>query len=124
MNIQDMNLTEQDLELLIKGLTALPNEDVAGIMMEGLLDTVLKEKTDPVDKAIAKREAAEKMRKREIEKAALNEDIIILKAKLIQHKRYLMEMNALGQVQDILTKENNITNDARNKQQSSTGSKC
>src|SRR5687767_4633863 len=103
MDIKKLELTERDFQLLVEGLDTLPNKDVAGELMEGLMIGMLKK--DGGDNAqisdFEKKRLAEKLKK-DREKENLKEDIRILQGKLLMFKRFLIQQDALKQVDDIL----------------------
>lgn len=102
MEIKNLELTEKDFQMLVDGLDCLPNKDMASDMMEGLLVGMLKKDGDsPQLTDFEKKRAAEKLKK-ERDKESLKEEIKILQGKLLMFKRFLIQQNALKQVDDIL----------------------
>jgi hypothetical protein len=101
MNIQDLQLTEQDFDLIISGLNELPNKGFAGLMMGAMLKGIIT-KDDPEAKAKYELEQKAEQLKVEREKKALDEDISVLKGKLIMLKRFLVTNDALKTVDDII----------------------
>lgn len=105
MEIKDLQLTENDFKLLIDGLEALPNTDMAGEMMVDLIAGIIGEgkKEDQRAREYEQKKNRERAEKEKI-KQALKEDIKILQGKLLMFKRYLIEANALHQVNEMLKK--------------------
>lgn len=102
MELKDLELTEQDFNLILDGLTALPEKETAGNMLHDLMiHMFLSDKS-----VLAKHEleAKERKQKEKAGKQALKEDIKILEGKLIMLKRYLQSQNALKEVNDYLHK--------------------
>lgn len=104
MELGDIQLTEADFNLLIEGLTALPEKGEAGIMMGGLVGHLMAG-NDPktqraVEATVKKHEDAHKAKK-----AALEEEIILLKSKLVLLKRYLITNGALKTANKIVGNE-------------------
>jgi hypothetical protein len=103
MDLRNLQLTERDFQLLVDGLDTLPNKDFAGDIMEGLMMGMLKkdggDNTQLSD--FEKKRQAEKLKK-ERDKEMLKEDIKILQGKLLMFKRFLIQQDALKQVDDIL----------------------
>lgn len=101
MNIQELQLTEQDFDLIIAGLNELPNKGFAGLMMGAMIKGLIT-KDDPEAKAKSELEQKAEQLKVEREKKALDEDISVLKGKLIMLKRFLVTNGALKAVDDII----------------------
>lgn len=104
MNLQEIQLTEADFNLLIDGLDALPEKGAAGLMMGSLIGSLLAG-NDPrmqasVDKTVKRQEDAHAAKKKAIE-----EEITLLKSKLILLKRYLITNGALRTTNKILGNE-------------------
>lgn len=104
MNLQEIQLTEADFNMLIDGLDALPEKGAAGIMMGSLIGGLLAG-NDPrmqasVDKTVKKQESDHMARKKAIE-----EEVTLLKSKLILLKRYLATNGALKTANKILGNE-------------------
>lgn len=99
--LQKLNLNEQDFKMIIDGLDALPNTDLAGELMVSLLSGMIN-KDDPEAQERDKRERANEREKKEIAKAQMREDIKILQGKLLMLKRYLIENNALEKAQEFI----------------------
>lgn len=103
MDIKNLELTERDFQLLVDGLDTLPDKNAMGEAMgDMILNMVAGDKKDTP-------EFLEHQRKRELErlkakreKEALKEDIRILQGKLLMFKRFLIQQDALKQVDDIL----------------------
>lgn len=101
MNIQELQLTEQDFDLIIAGLNELPNKGFAGLMMGAMLKGIMT-KDDPEAKAKYEMEQKAEQLKVEREKKELDENISVLKGKLIMLKRFLVTNGALKAVDDIV----------------------
>jgi hypothetical protein len=102
MDIQHLDLTEQDFQLIIDGLDELPNKGAAGDIMFTLLGATLAG-DNPEAQAKIKAEADKKARAEKASKEQLKEDIRILQGKLLSLKRWLITQGALKQVNDILS---------------------
>jgi hypothetical protein len=101
MDIKNLELTEQDFQLLVDGLDALPEKGLAGDMMGDLIVGMLgRDNEEGMDKI--KREREEKRRIQDLAKQAMKEDIRILQGKLLLLKRWLLQAGALKQANDIL----------------------
>lgn len=102
MHIKDLNLTESDFNMLIEGLDSLPEKGMAGEIMGDLMMGMFTDKNnaDAMNKIKAERE--QKIQKEKAKKDMFKEDIKILQGKLLMFKRWLIENNALNQVNDIL----------------------
>src|SRR3990172_749187 len=92
--LKHLNLTENDFQLIIDGLDALPDKNQEGGMMGDLLLGILS-KDDPemeskmkADRHKRQKEAADKRRE-------MAEEIKILQGKLLMLKRFLVENDAL-----------------------------
>lgn len=103
MDIKNLELTENDFKLLIDGLDTLPERGAAGEIMGIMFEGILGEK-GPEAKEKAKRERDMRRRDEDVKKDALKEDIRILQGKLLMFKRYLIQMDALKQVNDMIEK--------------------
>lgn len=103
MDIKDLELTDQDFQLLVDGLDALPEKGLAGEMIGDLFVGMLgKDNEEGMEKL--KREREEKRRKQDILKQQQKEEIRILQGKLLMLKRWLLQQGALKQANDILEK--------------------
>ena len=104
MEIKDLQLTENDFKLLIDGLDALPERGLAGEMVVDLIEGIMGEGKPKNDAKIQfdklKREREKNAKQKE--KQMLTEEIKILQGKLLMFKRYLIETDALKQVNEIL----------------------
>ncbi|MGB0521440.1 MAG: hypothetical protein ACPGJS_00700 [Flammeovirgaceae bacterium] len=86
--MKDLDLTEKDFDLLIQGLENLPNKGQIVEFMGDLLGTMLaKDNEQAMDEFKMDRE--KERQERELKQKELNEDIGILKGKLLMFKRYL-----------------------------------
>jgi hypothetical protein len=102
MDVKNLELTEKDFQMLVDGLDCLPNKDQMGDMLEGLMVGLIKKDGESQQLTdFEKKRAAEKAKK-EREREAQKEDIKILQGKLLMFKRYLIQQDALKQVNDIL----------------------
>lgn len=103
MEIKNLELTERDFQLLIDGLDTLPEKGIAGDMMEAIFMGIIKkdgEKSAEMTDYERKRQV-EKIKK-EQEKEFLKEEIKILQGKLLMFKRFLIQQNALKQVDELI----------------------
>jgi hypothetical protein len=101
MDIKNLELTENDFKMLVEGLDALPERGMAGEMMGMLLEGMIGDKNP---EAMEKYKRTQEAKKREAERAkeVLKDDIRILQGKLLMFKRYLIEIDGLKQVSEIL----------------------
>lgn len=100
MRIKDLELTEQDFKMLVEGLDALPEKGAAGEMMGALLESMIGDK-NPEGMEKYKRDQTAKRKSEDMAKEYLRENIRILQGKLLTFKRWLIQQNALKQVDDI-----------------------
>jgi hypothetical protein len=102
MEIKSLELTDRDFQLLIDALDCLPEKHQAGEMLTDLFVGMIKKDGD-ADKfdEFERKRATDKLKK-EREKEVLKEDIRILQGKLLMFKRFLIQQDALKQVDDIL----------------------
>jgi hypothetical protein len=105
MDIKNLELTENDFKMLVDGLDALPERGMAADIMGSLLEGMLGEK-NPEAIAKMKREREDKKRMEDQKKDALKEDVKILQGKLLMFKRWLIENNALTQVNEMIHPNN------------------
>lgn len=101
MELQDIQLTEADFDMLIEGLDVLPEKGSVGRLLAELTGAMLA-KGDPrmqkaVDETLNKGNVKDASKKKQ-----LNEDITLLKSKLIMLKRYLITNGALKTTNKIL----------------------
>lgn len=101
MNLQDLQLTEQDFDLIVSGLDELPNKGQAGEFMFSIFSGLIA-KDDPEAKAKIEAENAKRRIKEEQQKRQMLEEVALLKGKLIMLKRLLVTNGALKQVDDII----------------------
>ena len=101
MDIKNLELTEGDFKMLVEGLDALPERGMSGELMGMMLEGMLRDKNPEAMEKI-KREREAKKRAEEKAKEALKDDIRILQGKLLMFKRYLIEIDGLKQVNDII----------------------
>jgi hypothetical protein len=101
MDIKNLELTENDFKLLVDGLDSLPEKgavvDLVGAMLEGMLGD-----KNPETQEKFKRDQEAKRRAGEKAKETMREEIKILQGKLLMFKRYLIQIDALKQVEDII----------------------
>ena len=103
MDIKNLELTERDFKMLVDGLDALLSKDVAGDMMGLLLEGIVgkgEENNPAFIEMRSKREMEAK--KKATAKEVLIEEIKILQGKLLMFKRYLIQIDALKQVEDLI----------------------
>ncbi|KAB8156175.1 hypothetical protein EZY14_002850 [Kordia sp. TARA_039_SRF] len=100
-NLKDINLTENDFQLLVEGLEALPEKGVAGdIMGEILMTAFMKDDDQAMSEMKSKREI--ERREKEKKKQLLTEEIRILQGKLLQMKRYMIANGLITKVHEII----------------------
>lgn len=102
MGIKNLELTEKDFQMLVDGLDALPEKGVSGEIFESLMVGLMKKDGDTKELSDFEKKRLAERAKKEREKEALREDIKILQGKLLMFKRYLIQQDALKQVDDIL----------------------
>lgn len=101
MNLQELQISEQDFDLIIEGLDAIPEKGMAGEIMSHLFEGLLtRDNPETKEKAEQDRLRREEKRKREVQ--VRKDDIAILKGKLAMLKRYLATSGALKSVDDIV----------------------
>lgn len=98
--LQQLNLAEKDFKMLIDGLDALPEKDLASDMMKDLMVGLLANEGAEMKERMQKMEDDRK--KDDYIKQMLIEDIRILQGKLLMLKRYLQENNALTETSNII----------------------
>lgn len=103
MDLRNLELTERDFQLLVDGLDTLPDKNAAGDIMSTLFTGLIAgdRRESPEFKEFERKQEVER-RKAAKEKEALKEDIRILQGKLLMFKRFLIQQDALKQVEDIL----------------------
>ena len=99
-NLKSINLTENDFDMMVKGLDALPNKDAAGEMMGDLLFGMLSKGADDI--GTAKLEIDKQKAKAKRDRDMLTEDVRVLQGKLILLKRYLLENDLMDKVTEML----------------------
>lgn len=99
MELQNIRLEEKDFDLLMEALEHLPNKDMAGDLMMGILGAALikGENEDDFKNHLAKQER-DKKAKRE----ALIEDIRLLQSKIIMLKRHFIEKGLMADINNQL----------------------
>lgn len=103
MEIKNLELTERDFQLLIDALDCLPEKGATGELMSSLfIGMMSKDKIDTPEYKEYERKKEADRKKAEREKENLKEDIRILQGKLLLFKRFLIQQDALKQVDDIL----------------------
>lgn len=100
MNLSDIKLTKQDFDMLIEGLSLIPGKHNSFDIMKTLLTAPMNSDKNAFDKWEADRER--EIIKRKKESVIDEENATILKAKLIQLRRYMEENNLLLEAQDII----------------------
>jgi hypothetical protein len=103
MNIQEVNLTEDDFNLIIKSLDFLPSKDLLNVMIRSTIIMALSNSEEETKRRLE--EVMKSSKNDEAERGILKEDISILKGKLILLKRFLVENSAITEVNNILKKE-------------------
>lgn len=98
--LKHLNLTERDFDLIIEGLSEIPNKGAVGELMSGLLEGVFCKTEAERENIIAKRKY--KQHQKEKEQKYIKEEISILQGKLLMLKRYLASNDALSKGVDIL----------------------
>jgi hypothetical protein len=99
--IKMLNLTEQDFQLLVDGLDALPEKGMAGDFLGDMLTSMFT-KDDPEAKEKAMKERQAERAKKEAAKNEMKENIKILQGKLLMLKRHFQENNILSQAYEVL----------------------
>lgn len=98
--LKNLNLTENDFQLMVDGLDALPEKGIAGNMMVDILSHSLMK--DPEEREKFERERNKEKAKRDQEKAILIENVRILQGKLLTMKRIMIENNLLEEANESL----------------------
>jgi hypothetical protein len=102
-NLNELQLTQNDFQLLNDGLEMLPEKGLTGEMFSDLLGAMmLKDNEEAKQKHETEMEFRRKKREREAE--IMKEEIRILQGKLLQFKRYLKENELLSEANNILEK--------------------
>lgn len=102
MEMQNLSLTERDFTLLVDALDHLPDKNIASDLMGDLLMGLSTQDENQRKKILQDRALKEVKLKKD--RDALMEDVRILQGKLLMFKRYLIENNALQQVDEILSR--------------------
>lgn len=105
MDIKNLELSEQDFDLILEGLDAIPEKGIAGEMMMSLFSSIIEDKADPECQHKLKTAQEKRERERKMTVDAKKDDITILKGKLAMLKRWLATQGALRQAHDILGAE-------------------
>ncbi len=105
-NIKDLELTEEDFNMLIEGLDAIPEKGIGGLMMTGLFEALMEDKMDKNNPLYIQRQKEKQIeeKKRQQSLSTKQEDITVLKSKLILLKRFLLGEGALKQANELLKK--------------------
>lgn len=98
--MEHFNFTEKDFDMLIEGLDHLPEKDLAATMVTDLLTITMSKDVNDVKRMLAEKRLKEQQRSGQ--KELLREEVTILKAKIIQLKRYLIDNKLMNDVQDTL----------------------
>lgn len=101
MDLQDIQLTEADFDMLIEGLDVLPEKGSTGMLLAELVGGMLGDKDPRMQKAVDATLNKDKAKK-EAHKKQLREETTLLKSKLIMLKRYLITNGALKTTNKIL----------------------
>lgn len=104
MDLQEIQLTETDFNMLIDGLDALPEKGAAGLMLADLVGNMIAG-NDPRMRATVEKEMGKHEAERAKKKAQLSEEIALLKSKVIMLKRFLITNGALKTTNKILGNE-------------------
>lgn len=99
--LENLNLTENDFKLITDGLEALPNANMGGELMVGLLGAMLG-KDDPEAKAKFDAERKAERVKADRAKQLLIEDIRILQGKILSLQRLMRMSGLLKDASDII----------------------
>lgn len=103
MDIKNLELTERDFQLLIDGLDSLPDRNALGeAMSDMIIGMVAGDKKESPEFLEHQRKRELERMKAKREKESLKEDIRILQGKLLMFKRFLIQQDALKQVEDII----------------------
>ena len=104
MDIKDIlsvGLTAEDFDLLLQGLDAIPEKEVAGALNVELMAIMLaptgvhaQQRSDKVEKKLSE------LKRKQDEK---KEDFIVLKSKLILLKRHLLSNEAVRMANEVLS---------------------
>jgi hypothetical protein len=107
MEIKNLELTEKDFQLLVEGLDCLPEKNAMGeAMSDMIIGMVAGDKKDTPEFLEHQRKREMERIKAKREKEALKEDIRILQGKLLLFKRFLIQQDALKQVEDMINPNN------------------
>lgn len=98
--IKMLNLTEDDFQLIVDGLDALPEKGAAGEVIGDMLGMMLCKDDESKEKMAAERQ--KNRDKKEASKQQMKENIKILQGKLLMLKRHLQESGALSQAYEVL----------------------
>lgn len=101
-NLESLNLTTKDFDLLVQALDFLPEKNVAGEMMVELISTMMAK--NDTEAALIKDKAMKQRAKAQGDKELLREETKILQGKLLMLKRYLMENKLLADANEIISK--------------------
>lgn len=103
MEIKNLDLSDRDFQLLVEALDYLPEKNSTGEMMSSMIVSMIAgdRKDTPEFKEYQRKEDIKRLQAAK-EKEALKEDIRILQGKLLMFKRFLIQQNALKQVDEIL----------------------
>lgn len=100
--LQNIDLTDEDFALLMKGLDALPSANLAGELMIDMMKAMTTEAKDEEGRRKILEDRKRDRRKDELAKIELQESILILQAKLLLLKRYLRSQGAFKEANDII----------------------
>lgn len=97
--LKELNLTENDFQLLVDGLDALPEKGAAGNIMVDLLGMSMLEGEA---RAEFEKKRDEDNKKRDREKQILIENVRILQGKLLMMKRLLIEGGIIKEANQLI----------------------
>ena len=89
-------LTEEDFQLILDGLDALPSKGAMGTLFSGFMDHLMEKNISEEEKVERERSRLEQRKKEEIEKQEMIENIKILQGKLLTIKRELKQEAAVS----------------------------
>lgn len=98
--LKNLDFTENDFQLLIDGLDALPEKGTLSVIMAELVKVpILTSESQAKEAAARVKKAFDRL---DVEKKLMMEDIRILQGKLYLMKRFLVENNLLKKASDIV----------------------
>lgn len=94
--MKSLNFTEQDFELIIKGLKSINSTEMVGEVLSELILSSAGDRRSPEQVEQLKRQHEEYSKQREAKRREQEENVMILQTKLIGLKRYLKANDALS----------------------------